>query len=87
MSFTDISSATRNSDYNNITVGSATLVSLNSSGEAVLKIDSDTALLYLSAISISGGKPVCFVYQGSYFIPESYEDGKLSCSLVRIVAA
>lgn len=85
MSFTDISSETRNSDYNNITVGRAALVSLNKDGDAVLTVDSDTALLYLSAISISGGKPVCFAYQGSYFIPESYEDGKLTCSLVRIV--
>lgn len=85
MSFTDISSETRNSDYNNISVGSATLISLNKNGDATIKVDDSTVALYLSAVSLSGGKPVCLACLGSYFIPESYADGKMQCSLVRIV--
>lgn len=87
MPFIDLTKAQLSSDFSVITDTAATIQSITTSGDAVLKVDSVTINYLVSNLSLPESKPVLLGNGSNYYKLGDYADGKVSAELVRIVEA
>lgn len=85
MPFVDLTKPQLSSDFSVITDTSATIQSISTSGDAVLKVDSSTISYLVSILSMPEAKPVLLTNASNYFKLGDYADGKVNAELVRIV--
>lgn len=87
MSFIDLTKAQLSSDFSVITDTVATIQSIKTSGDAVLKVDSATISYLVNSLSLPDSKAVLLSNGSNYYKLGDYADGKVSAELVRIVEA
>lgn len=85
MPFHDINKS-QLSDYTILTAPTAEIVSIKSTGEVVLKIDSNTAAWIAEYLSNANGKPVLLLRGNTYYKPSDYVAPNVECELVRVIA-
>lgn len=85
MSFIDLTKAQLSSDFSVITDTAATIQSITTSGDAVLKVDSATISYLVNSLSLPDSKPVLLSNGSNYYKLGDYADGKVNAELVRIV--